>query len=85
MGQVEDWGGHVNSVGVSLGIDLADRDIKSSSHVLGCLVGFWNDTHTFGNSFGSDGMIPCYHDYLGGEGEGKGECFRQDLDPLSPK
>lgn len=42
MVQVDDRGEMPtpSSVGVSLGIDLADRDIKSSSHVLCCLVGF---------------------------------------------
>ena len=45
-------------------VDLADGNTKTGSNVLDGLVTLRDDSYTFRDGFGGDGVISCYHDNL---------------------
>ena len=45
-------------------VDLADGNTKTGSNVLNGLVALRDDSYTFSDGFGGDGVISCYHNDL---------------------
>lgn len=45
-------------------VDLADRNVESSSNIFYCFIALGDDAHTLGNGFGCDRMVSSNHDNL---------------------
>ena len=45
-------------------IDLADRNVQSSSNIFYCFIALRDDADTLGNGFGCDWMVSSNHDNL---------------------
>lgn len=45
-------------------VDLADRNVESSSNIFYCFIALRDDANTLGNGFGCDRMVSSNHDNL---------------------
>lgn len=45
-------------------VDLADRNVESSSNIFYCFIALRNDADTLSNGFGCDRMVSSNHDNL---------------------
>lgn len=45
-------------------VDLADRNVESSSNIFYCFIALGDDANTLGNGFGCDRVVSSNHDNL---------------------